>query len=83
VRDLTGSLAVFNCRQCWNLIVVRGDALIENFLADTKAVTPRPNPRYNPSAKMPPQNPKQNPAKKAAASTDQRSQLEGESDEGV
>ncbi len=30
------------------------DALIEKFLADTKAVVPLPNPRYDPGAKVPP-----------------------------
>jgi len=58
------------------------DALIEKFLTDTKAVTPKPNPRYNPGAQAPSSNPTRKPGKKADAG-DERVQLEAESDEGV
>lgn len=59
------------------------DLLIEKFLADTKAVTPKPNPAYNPNAKVPPPNLKQNLPKKAKRSMNERLKLEGKSDEGV
>ena len=59
------------------------DALIEKFLADTKAVTPKPNPAYNPKAKVPTA-PGRHPAQKAAAPVhDQRLKMEAEGDEGV
>ncbi|MEI6074903.1 MAG: sulfatase [Verrucomicrobiota bacterium] len=59
------------------------DALIEQFLTDTKAVTPKPNPAYDPKVKVPPVKPKKIPAKKPMSSGNQRLKLEGESDEGV
>ena len=59
------------------------DALIEQFLTDTKAVTPKPNPAYDPKAKVPPVKPKKIPAKKPVSPGSQRLKLEGESDEGV
>ena len=60
------------------------DALIEKFLADTKAVTPKPNPAYDPNAKAPPAESKQETCQKnGAARRIERIKLEGESDEGV
>lgn len=60
------------------------DAMIEKFLADTHAVTPKPNPAYDPKAKAPVGNPKRHPAKKSAATGgNERLQLEGDSDAGV
>lgn len=59
------------------------DALIEKFLTDTKAVTPKPNPNYNPNARQPSPNPKRETAKKTAAVADKRLEWEGESDNGL
>ena len=59
------------------------DALIEKFLTDTKAVTPKPNPAYDSKAKAPPAKPKKIPAQKSATPGNQRLKLEGESDKGV
>ena len=59
------------------------DALIEKFLTDTKAVTPKPNPNYNANAKVPPVKPKHKPAQKAAARGDERLKLEAAGDAGV
>jgi len=59
------------------------DALIEKFLTDTKAVTPKPNPNYNPNAKVPPMTRKHKPAQKAAARGDERMKLEADGDAGV
>jgi len=64
-------------------LVKQFDALIEKFLTDTKAVTPKPNPAYDPNAKAPPAKPKKKPAPKPVTPGNQRLKLEGESDEGV
>jgi arylsulfatase A-like enzyme len=56
------------------------DALIENFLVETKAVRPQPNPAYDPSAKPAPAKAKKAPAKKISATGDLRQQLEAASD---
>jgi hypothetical protein len=45
------------------------DALIENFLSDTKAVQPVRNPAFNPVAYHPEEEGKQKPRKKGATST--------------
>ena len=63
--------------------VTQLDTLIERFLADTKAVTPRPNPAYDPAAKPPPVKPAKNHAVKPAAAGNPRLQLEARSDAGV
>lgn len=57
------------------------DALIENFLTNTKAVIPKPNPAYDPNAKAPPAQPK--PAKKPAANGNRRLKLEAHGDAGL
>jgi len=59
------------------------DALIEKFLQDTKAVTPKPNPAYDPKAKAASPEGKQKPAKKSAATGTERQKLEAESDAGL
>jgi len=59
------------------------DALIEKFLIDTKAVTPKPNPAYDPNAKAPAAKPRGHPAPQQAAGGDERLKLEAESDEDV
>lgn len=59
------------------------DALIEGFLADTKAVTPKPNPAYDPKARPAPDKPKRKPAKQAPAAGGERQKLEAESEAGL
>jgi len=59
------------------------DALIEKFLKDTRAVTPKPNPAYDPNAKPAPAPPKRKPAKSPVPAGDGRSALEAESDAGM
>jgi arylsulfatase A-like enzyme len=59
------------------------DALIERFLAETKAVTPKPNPAYDPKAKPAPELPKRKPGKPAPAPGGERQQLEAESEAGL
>jgi hypothetical protein len=57
------------------------DALIENFLVDTKAVRPQPNPAYDPAAKPAPAKAKKAAAKKVSSTGgDLRQQLEAASD---
>jgi arylsulfatase A-like enzyme len=58
------------------------DALIEKFLADARAVTPKPNPAYDPQAKSAPSEGKRKPAKQVATGTARQS-LEAESDAGM
>ena len=61
------------------------DGLIEKFLTDTKAVTPKPNPAYDPMAKAPPAPPKsaKKPVKKPAAGGNGRLKLEAQGDAGL
>jgi arylsulfatase A-like enzyme len=61
------------------------DALIEKYLSDTKAVTPKPNPAHDPNAKAPPapRKPATKPKKKPAAETNGRLKLEAQSDAGL
>ena len=58
------------------------DALIEKFLVDTRAVTPKPNPDYDPNAKPAPEK-KRKQAVKPKTAGDARQQLEGESEAGL
>jgi len=58
------------------------DALIEEFLLTTKAVTPKPNPVFDPQAKPSPPPGKRKPARQAATGND-RQKLEAESDAGL
>ena len=61
------------------------DALIEKFLADTAAVTPRINPAFDPNAKVPPPaaKPAKKPGKKPVAPGNERLKREAEGDAGV
>lgn len=60
------------------------DALIENFLIDTKAVLPKPNPAYNPDAKPPPAGPPSKKGKKQPTPNNgRRARLEAESEAGL
>ena len=63
------------------LVKEKLDALIEKFLTDTKAVTPKPNPDYDPKAKAPPR--RNLPQKATAPGHDQRLKMEAASDAGV
>ena len=59
------------------------DALIERFLADTRAIIPKPNPAYDPKAKPAVAKPAKGPARKPARAADQRSGLEALGDAGA
>ncbi|MEY2878229.1 MAG: Arylsulfatase precursor [Verrucomicrobiota bacterium] len=60
------------------------DALIEKFLTDTKAVTPKPNPAYDPTAKKgAPAEGKRKAAKQPATGGTERQKLEAKSDENL
>ena len=58
------------------------DALITQFLTDTKAVTPKPNPSYDPKATVPPPS-KHKPAQKTAKPADERLKHEADGDAGM
>jgi len=58
------------------------DALIEKFLKDTKAVTPKPNPSFDPKTKAAPPQGKRKPAKQPVPGNE-RQKLEAESESGL